>query len=225
MNPADAQVVASYQRLFALHGYAPQSLGWDKGKQFLRFHQLTSNWDLRGASILDVGCGFGDFVKYARAVNIEHGMYTGIDLVGEFIEEGRQRFGSPRVTFEQASLEEYEPPSPFDYVIASGTFNLRIDGVDGYEHIRRSLTKMFQLSNIAVSADFISDKVDRAHAHNFNSSPERILSIAYGLSRNVILRNDYFPFEFCVTIYKDDSFDRSSTTFSATEARLKYLKS
>ena len=186
---------------------------------------MTSDWNLAGASILDVGCGFGDFTNYLRCMNIEEYAYTGIDLVGEFIAEGNQRFASPKATFWQTALEDYYPPSTFDYVIASGAFNLKLEGVDGYEQIRRNLAKMFRLSNIALSADFISDKVDHAHEHNFNSAPETILSMAYGLSKNVILRNDYFPFEFCVTIYKDDSFSRETTTFSATEARLAFLKS
>jgi len=225
MNPGHAQIVESYQRLFALHGYSPKALGWDKGRQFLRFHQLTSHWNLNGASILDVGCGFGDFVAYLRARNTEAFTYTGIDLVEEFIEEGSRRFGADNVSFVRSPLEDYAPPAAFDYVIASGTFNSRVAGVDGYEHIRQSLARMFALSRVAVSADFISDKVEYAHEHNFNSAPETILSMAYGLSRNVLLRNDYFPFEFCVTIYKDDSFSRDTATFATTESRLPFLKS
>lgn len=225
MTARHAQIVESYQRLFAAHGYSPRALGWDKGKQFLRFHQLTSSWDLAGASILDVGCGFGDFVDYLRFMDIEGCAYTGIDLVGEFIAEGERRFGSPSATFLRTALEDFAPPSTFDYVIASGSFNLKVDGVDGNENIRQSLARMFRLANIALSADFISDKVDHAHEHNFNSSPEAVLSMAYALSRNVILRNDYFPFEFCVTIYKDDSFNPETTTFPSTEARLAFLKS
>jgi len=224
MKRADAQIVDSYRRLFAAHGYAPQSLGWDKGKQFLRFHQLTSTFELTGASLLDVGCGFGDFVGYLRALNIEDCAYVGIDLVDEFIAEGEKRFGSPNATFVRSALEDYGPTSPFDYVIASGTFNLKLEGVDGYEEIRRSLARMFSLSKVALSADFLSDKVDYGHEHNFRSAPETILKMAYELSRNVVLRNDYFPFEFCLTIYKDDSFSRDTTTFGTTEDRLSSLK-
>lgn len=224
MKRADVQIVDSYRRLFAAHGYAPKSLGWDKGKQFLRFHQLTSTFDLKGASLLDVGCGFGDFVGYLRSLNIEDCAYVGIDLVDEFIAEGERRFGSPNAKFLKSALDDYVPASSFDYVIASGTFNLKVEGVDGYEEIRRGLTRMFSLSSVALSADFISDKVDYGYEHNFRSAPEAILKMAYELSRNVVLRNDYFPFEFCLTIYKDDSFSRDTTTFRTTEDRLSSLK-
>jgi SAM-dependent methyltransferase len=223
MRPQHAQTEEYYQRLYAAHGYSPRSLGWDKGKQFLRFHQLTSSWRLAGASILDVGCGFGDFVEYLRRREIHEYAYTGIDLVGEFIAEGRRRFASPRATFLQTSLEDFAPPSTFDYVIASGFFGLKLEGVDGYDLIRRSLGRMFGLAGTALAADFISNRVDYAHEHNFNSAPATILEMAYGLSRRVMLRNDYFPFEFCVIIGKDDSFSRERTTFAATEAGLAHL--
>jgi SAM-dependent methyltransferase len=223
MNRTHDKVIDAYRRLYAVHGYSPRALGWDKGKQFLRFHQLTSDWDLTGASILDVGCGFGDFVDYLRFMNIQNYTYTGIDLLGEFIAEGKKRYSSPQATFLQAAFEDYDSPSTFDYVIASGVFNLKVEGIDAYEQILRSMTKMFGLSQVALSVDFISSKVDYAHQHNFNSSPETILSMAYGLSRNVILKNNYFPFEFAVTIYRDDSYRKETTIFSTVEAKLASL--
>ena len=223
MKDAHSQIVESYRRLYAEHGYSPKALGWDKGKQFLRFHQLTSSFSLQGARLLDVGCGFGDFVGYLRAMNIEGCAYTGLDLVEDFIVEGRRRFGASGATFVHSSLEDYVPSSRFDCVIASGAFNLKLEGIDGYENIRGALSRMFALCDVAVSADFLSDRVERAHAHNFNSSPETILNIAYGLSRNVVLRNDYFPFEFSVTIFKDDAFRKETTTFRVTESRLPFL--
>ena len=129
MNRTHDKVIDTYRRLYSVHGYSPQALGWDKGKQFLRFHQLTSDWDLTGASILDVGCGFGDFVNYLRFMNIQNYSYTGIDLLGEFIAEGKRRYSSPQATFLQAAFEDYDSPSTFDYVIASGVFNLKVEGI------------------------------------------------------------------------------------------------
>jgi SAM-dependent methyltransferase len=225
MKAANDQITNYYQSLFKIHGVSPKALGWDKGKQFLRFHQLTSDWELNGNSILDVGCGFGDFVNYLQSAGIENYSYSGIDLVGDFVEAAKILHGSPRARFLQASLEDYEEPSIFDYSIASGVFNLRVDCVDGYELIAQSMKRMFQLSRIALSIDFISSKVDYTHKHNFNSEPEKILAMAYTLSRNVVLKNNYFPFEFSVTIYKDDSFSQGSTTFSSIEKKFPFLKS
>jgi hypothetical protein len=62
--------------------------------------------------------------------------------------------------------------------------------------------------------DFMSYYVNYKNDENFYCKPEKILEIAYGLSRNVVLKNDYFPFEFCIIVNKDDSFDQEKTYFS-----------
>jgi SAM-dependent methyltransferase len=216
-------VERSYQELYRQHGYSPKSLGWDKGKQFLRFHQLTSEWNLKGAHILDVGCGFGDFVNYLRFIGVSDFTYTGVDLVGEFVAEGKKRHPGGNIRFIQGDFLSSGCDDSFDYAIASGTFNLKMEGVDGYEHIRRNMEKMFGLSAVGIGIDFLSDKVDFAHAHNFNSAPEKILSLAYALSRNLVLKNSYFPFEFSLQLYKDDSFRKETTVFTSAEKELGWL--
>lgn len=223
MNTANDEIIGAYQKLYHQHGYSPKSLGWDKGKQFLRFHQLTSDWDLSGASILDVGCGFGDFIKYLRFLNTSDYSYNGIDMVGEFISEGKKLYSDENISLIQEDFLAYKFNDTFDYAIASGTFNLKIKGVNGYEYIYKNMKKMFELSSKAISIDFISDKVDLSYEHNFNSSPERILSMAYSLSRNVILKNSYFPFEFSITIYKNDSFKKETTIFTEVEKKMAWL--
>lgn len=224
MNDTAVDKISSvYRDLFRKHGYSPKSLGWDKGKQFLRFHQLTSDWDMNDARILDVGCGFGDFINYLHHTNIADFSYTGIDLVDEFIAEGKQRYAADKIFMIQGNFLTLKIEDSFDYAIASGTFNLKMDGIDEYDYIYQNMKKMFALSSRAISIDFISDKVDYAYRHNFNSSPEKILSMAYTLSKNVILRNTYFPFEFSITIYKDDSFRKETTTFNGVEVKLAWL--
>ena len=222
-TPADP-VADSYRKLYENFGYSPKSLGWSNGKQFLRFHQLTAGWNLSGSRILDVGCGFANFVEYCGALSIPDISYTGIDLVEEFLSEGRARFSGPQVTLLLGNFLDTTFHEDFDYAIASGTFNLRQDGVDGYDYIFANMEKMFALSRRAISIDFLSDRVDWAHPHNFNSSPEKILSMAYRLSRRVSLSNTYFPFEFSVTIERDDSYSPRSTTFLSKEFELSWLK-
>jgi SAM-dependent methyltransferase len=215
------KTIEVYQRLYDEHGYSIKTLGWDKGKQFLRFHQLTSDWNLEGARILDVGCGFGDFVGYLNKLGIRSFSYLGIDLVDSFVSEGRQRYGSEAVEFACGDFLSMEVGKEFDYVISSGIFSLKVEGVDGYVRIQDTLSKMFSLSTKAIAADFMSDKVDYLYNNgvfrNFTSSPERILSMAYSMSRNVALKNNYFPFEFAVHVYKDDSFSKQTTAFSQVE--------
>ena len=221
ISDAEEKVKKSYQELLSKFGKSPKTLGWDKGKQYLRFHELTSLWDLQNSSILDIGCGFGDFVNFLNYEGIIPRHYQGIDLVDEFIDIAHSLHHEKYVDFKFGKFLEHNFTKRFDYCIASGTFNLKMDNVDEYIYIESNLKKMYEICEVGIAANFLTDKVDYKHNHNFNSSPERILSIAYSLSKRVLLRNDTFPFEFSIIIFKNDSFKVNDTTFIKASEKLR----
>lgn len=70
---------------------------------------------LKGLRVLDLGCGFGAFPRYA----VEQGAARvhGVDLSANMLETARERSGAMPITYEQADLETYEPePGGFDLV-------------------------------------------------------------------------------------------------------------
>lgn len=64
---------------------------------------------LEGLRILDLGCGFGAFGRYA----LEKGAASvhGVDLSEKMLETARERSGALPMTFERADLETYAPAS------------------------------------------------------------------------------------------------------------------
>lgn len=202
-----------YRTRWQRHGLSPQSLGWTKGKQSTRFDVLLSDLPCEGRTFLDVGCGFGDLnlMLRERANRYE---YLGLDLMPEFLNEGRRLYGSESVTFVLGDFLSIELARSFDYALASGIFAFELTEMDNYTYIERMLRKMFALSTEAISVDFLSDRVNFRRDHTFYANPSRILDIAFGLTRNVRLRHDYMPFEFTVTLFKDDSFLEQDTVFS-----------
>jgi len=106
----------------------------------------------------------------------------------------------------------------YDFALASGIFNRCMKNVDQYGYVEEILKKALPMCRIGVAFDFLSDKVDFRNEINWHHSPERILEIAYRHSRNVVLRNDYMPFEFSVCVFADDSFDREDTLFRRYKA-------
>ena len=207
------EIVTRYSQRFAQHGYSPKTLGWDKGKQDVRFHILLSAFALRGKSVLDIGCGFGDMVPVLSKATDGDFVYHGIDLVGNLVEVAVSTRESKNVTFEVADFLSDTVQGPYDIVIASGIFNHKLTDMDNAEFVKRCLEKAFRLCTEGVAFDFLSDKTDYQYDHTYHSSPEEVLAAAYSLSRNVILRNDYMPFEFSVFVFKDDSFDVEDTMF------------
>ena len=207
-----------YTNRYKEYGYNPKTLGWLKGKQDIRFDILTSQSDMRGKSILDIGCGFGDLNICLRE-KFGNYMYHGIDLVPILIEEARKRYPSlPEsditTEFECEDFLSSELTGTYDYALASGIFNYNLKDQDNYSYVEAVMEKAFNCSKEGIAFDFLSDKVDYRHSHNFYYDPCQILSLAYHYTRNVVLRNDYMPFEFAVFLFKDDSFDKSDTTFN-----------
>ncbi len=212
-------IIKLYQKRYGSYGYSPKSLLWDKGKQDIRFDILTSFYNLKYKSILDIGCGFGDLnrILYRKFGDYN---YLGIDLVEDLINKAKELYARPNIKFITGEFLEYDFFQKFDYIIASGIFNYKMKHVNNYTYIESIINKAMEITIDGVAFDFLSDKVDYKYEDTFHSSPEKILNIAYKYSRNIILRNDYMPFEFSVFIFKDDSFAKEDTLFS----RYKILK-
>ena len=201
-----------YRERWEKHGLSPLSLGWTKGKQQLRFKVLLSDFACEGKSFLDVGCGFGD-LNLALCRRASNYKYFGLDMVREFIEQAKCLYAGSHISFACGDFLSIPHVESVDYVVSSGIFAFRLSEVDNYEYIRRVLAKMLSVSREAVSVDFLSDRVNFRRDQNFYASPERVLSLCLALTKNVKLRHDYMPFEFAVTLYKDDSYSDSETIF------------
>lgn len=215
MSEEDAQCARDrYADRYARFGYSPEALGWTGTKQEIRFDVLTSLFDVRGASILDVGCGFGDLNKVLKARADDDYRYLGVDLVESFVAEGAQRYGREGVEFACTEFTSMDLPDGFDIVVASGIFNHTLTGCDNYDFIHEVMQKAYDVCRIGFAFDFLSDKVDYIEEPHFHASPERILGMAYEFSRNLVLRNDSMPFEFALIVMKDDSFSRPDLVFN-----------
>ncbi|MGH2633279.1 MAG: class I SAM-dependent methyltransferase [Tepidiformaceae bacterium] len=94
---------------------------------------------LDGARVLDLGCGFGWFCRWAR----EYGAASvvGIDLSEKMLERARQDTDDPGITYLLGSIEAFDfPLASFDLVFSSLAFHYveRFDAV--CERIARVLT-------------------------------------------------------------------------------------
>lgn len=167
--------------------------------------------------ILDVGCGFGDLNRFFKSRNIDNYSYIGVDVVEPLIREATDRNscnGKANISYVCGDFLEMHFDEPFDYVVSSGVFNRNFTGaLDNYSFIKACIDKAFDICEDVIAFDFLSDKVDYQYEWTFHSSPEKILGYAYQKSRNILLRNDYMPFEFALFIFKDDSFDKKDTVF------------
>lgn len=203
MNPADLALYQErYRSRLQEHGVTPQALGWMDGRQESRFAALTELLPLaRCTSVLDVGCGFGDMSAYLRSQGFT-GSYTGVDFVPELIEAGKDLY--PDEDLRVGDIATFSGEEKFDLVTESGIFNSVLQHEDNWHHLTATLEKMFSLCRVAVTADFLSSYVDFTQPDVYYTSPEDMLGFAKGLTRRVIVRHDYLPFEFALYLFKDD---------------------
>src|SRR3954470_20354571 len=101
-------LVKLYEDRYSQLGCDVRSLGWNTvADQRLRFKVLCDIGDLSGASICDVGCGFGDLLPYLRD-RFTDITYMGVDVTGSFVAEAARRF--PEAEFQCVDIVE----EPFD---------------------------------------------------------------------------------------------------------------
>ena len=212
-------IIERYSRRFEQYGYDPKTLGWDKGKQQIRFTLLTSQYDFRGKKVLDIGCGFGDLNQMLEQLAGSEYEYQGVDLVPVLTEKAKELYPAENVRFACTDILAEDFMGDYDYAVASGLFNLKFRDAANYDFIEAVMHKALSISRDGVAFDFLSDKVVYQNSRTFHSSPERILGMAYKHSRNIILRNDYMPFEFAVFINKDSSFNPEDTIFNHYKRR------
>jgi SAM-dependent methyltransferase len=94
--------------------------------------------NLTGLHVLDLGCGFGEFARYARA----HGAasVTGVDVSSRMLDEARARTDDDEIVYLQRSIETYQPsPRAFDLVVSSLALHYVEHYVEVIERIRDAL--------------------------------------------------------------------------------------
>ena len=98
-------------------------------------------------SILDVGCGFGDLFGYLKKNKTDFD-YLGCDINEKIINVAKDQY--PDVTFVVHDFLDLKLEKKYDWVIASGIFNFKLN--DNEIYIQKMLTKMFQSCKIGFRA-------------------------------------------------------------------------
>jgi SAM-dependent methyltransferase len=170
--------------------------------QRMRFEAFVLTHELAGRSLLDVGCGTGDLLDHLRARGIACD-YLGTDLSPSMIERCRARF--PDGKFEVADLESWQPGRRFDYTVSIGIHNVRVPGAR--ETLERGMRRQFELCGVAAHLSLLTDRFPGFADHILPWRAEEILGLALTITPFVVLRHDYLPNDFSVTLYRKPLID------------------
>ncbi|SRR6266851_1634502 len=189
-----------HRQELAAHGPSLPAVGWSPESLRKRFEVLSGVGLMTNARVLDVGCGFGDFLAFLREVGQVPAYYAGIDVVTEFIDEARRRH--PDACFQVADLVDLSGENTYDYCLASGIFYL--PSSDWQNYVRETALKMFELSDKGSAINFLSSFSRRPDATSYYADPGVVLSLlGQYVCRRLVLRHDYLPNDFTVYLYKE----------------------
>jgi len=213
--------IEKYEKRLAQYGYSPLTLGWGKGgRQDVRFSVLAKDvLKHPDSSVLDVGCGFADLEKFLTKRGWK-GKYTGIDIVPGLIETALKQNKHLDVRQIDITGKQAETLGQYDYVISSGALNARLLNYDNNEHIRCFLSRMYEKANICVTVDFMTSYVDWHAEGSWHTDPGWAYGEARKLSKRIMIRSDYMPWEFALIIYKDDRISKNNV-FQAVNKSVK----
>ena len=216
MSGQNAAYMAEYYRdSFQKYGDDPKSLHWWSDRRNIRYYELLKYADWQ-EGLLDIGCGFGDVNQFIAQTCQGNGggyRYLGVDLLPEFVEAGRKKYGTKCIEFLQGDVgksEIYDKIKAWTpaWGIASGIFNIPNEGRhECYDFMLSTMEHCFELCHRGISFNFVSDRVDFQKPGMAYHSPMRVLEWAYAHTRNVILDNSCMPFECTITMFKNDAFD------------------
>ena len=151
-----AHLTHLYRRSLDVHGPTARGQRWaSEASQRERFRLLARLLPSAG-SIADVGCGAGDLLGYLRETGWRGRRYHGFDIVPEMVDAARRKQRGRGGRFEVRDVLREGFPGRYDYVLASGIFNLRV--VDSDRHLRRMVAAMYAACRVGVAFNVLQPR-------------------------------------------------------------------
>jgi len=183
------------------------SVVWSsRENQLIRFQALCEIANLDNTSILDVGSGLSDLYFYLKNTQNKNIRYTGVEISSNHVIEAKKKY--PEIEIINADFLYHNFDKTYDYVIASGSFNIEMPDHDSY--LKTVINKMYQLANLGVAFNLPSSYSYLVQEnYQFESGikikyvdPKTTFDYCKSLTPYVTLRHDYFVHDFTIYMYR-----------------------
>jgi SAM-dependent methyltransferase len=201
MDPYSKEKLLSFYNFhLKKFGDRPEALRWTPHGQLRRYHMLADiapPAELNNATLLDYGCGTGDFYRFLkrRDINVR---YTGVDINENFIRLAKTKY--PDCTFSVMNIDDDCLEGFYDYIVICGVFNLQVPGVD--DDIKNALVNLFKHCNKGLAFNALSSHMPIKDPELHFTSPEEMVKFSIeNLSPSVALRHDRIQNDFTLFVY------------------------
>jgi RimJ/RimL family protein N-acetyltransferase/ubiquinone/menaquinone biosynthesis C-methylase UbiE len=194
------KVIDAYSRRLREHGQDVRSLNWgSRASQERRFEVLMEAGIEPGMSLLDVGCGLGDFLLWTKRRGTEID-YTGLDVTPGMVEFCREQHRGHRFETGDIATWNLEAAGAYDFVIASGIFYDRPES--GHEYMERAVRAMFRLCRKGIAFNTITALADQTFEKEFRPCLGELAELCAEFSHSFVLRHDYHPCDATLYLFK-----------------------
>ena len=191
------------------------TLGWGSRKQQKKRFAATiiSEFFFTHKTVLDIGCGFGDYFAFLSKNNIKIKKYTGWDINPKLIFEAKKHIpeNTKNAQFKVKNIltGPLDIKNKIDIVIMLGVMNFNLKSkFNNYEYSKLCIKKAFDCAREVLVVDFLSNRLTGDYPKEdfvFYHDPCKMLEFALTLSGDVILKHNYAPIpqkEFMLLIFK-----------------------
>ena len=209
MTPEQRQrIILSQRDALRRNGFHPNALFWSNQEvQELRFQVLANIGIQSEESLLDIGCGFGEFASFLHKKN-QIVDYTGIDISADLLEEGRVHY--PELKLIEADLLDFNPKfKSYDYVMLSGALNRKFMGNSGAESATdysfEIISRMFKVCKKGIAFNLLDARHEwtagRWDLQSFH--PNEIIELISQFTNNFKIIDDYLDNDFTIYAWRE----------------------
>jgi len=133
-----------------------QKVAWEQEDSQIINFELASEFINTGDSVLDYGCGIGDFLKYLKDNEIEISRYMGVDINPEYIKDANKSYPKvPNVNFKLIT-DPTQIGGNWDITVAIGVFTWFITR----ESFKETILHLLKITNKRVILTLLNDVED-----------------------------------------------------------------
>ena len=191
-------IATFYDDRIRKYGENVRSVGWaSQAQQELRFKILFEGLNLEKDSFLDLGSGLGDLLAYLAKNTSRPQSYLGIDASPKMVAAAKKRYSAiENVDFLVSKFEDF-PLEVWDYIVMSGSFNLK-QSSDDFQRLTNFLNRFLPSAKKGLLFNLLTTKVDYIKDYHSHFNPQHVLNLFNHDEFNVKLIENYGLYEFTI---------------------------
>lgn len=210
MNFDKKQLNDYYGKQMARYGTKDFTLYGTRASQIERF-MLAPMYALSkmGGSLLDVGCGVGEFYEWLEENKLPMpNYYVGTEVMDEIYAKARERHPKLDIRLIDVVEEDAKDIGSFDVITAFSVSAVKLGNLQrSDEYWLRFVEKCFSMLNdggVFIWNNFSPEKTE-IRDEDYIVNPMEIYKFAKRLTERVIIDHSYMPHDFALIMYKGDS--------------------